>query len=134
LIDTPLVKPEKVQSEMPIDFGPYLAELSRRLKRNWAPPTEDRILPVTVTIVIDHSGRLVSASILKSSGSASADSAVIAASKLSAPYRPLPSGQKYPSITVDCKFDYNSGIQGQTVLRLPASEATNSVPISGFIL
>jgi len=95
-----------IDAEAEPDFGPYIAELQRRIRRNWAPPTEDRNKRVVVIFHISRDGRLLSVSLRGSSGSASADAAAIAAVKLSAPFRALPPSYKGNDIPIEFTFDY----------------------------
>jgi TonB family protein len=95
-----------IDAEAEPDFGPYIAELQRRIKRNWAPPTEDRNKKVVVIFHISRDGRLLSVNLRGSSGSPSADQAAIAAVKLSAPFRALPSNYRGNDIPVEFTFDY----------------------------
>jgi len=89
------------------DFGPYIAELQRRIKRNWNPPAADRSKRVVTLFTVDRQGRLVSVRIQQSSGTEVADSAAIAAVKSSAPFRPLPAEYRGNTIDVQFIFDYD---------------------------
>ena len=95
-----------IDAEAEPDFGPYIAELQRRIRRNWAPPTEDRNKRVVVIFHISRDGRLLSVNLRGSSGSPSADAAAIAAVKLSAPFRALPPNYKGNDIPIEFTFDY----------------------------
>lgn len=92
------------------DFGPYVAELQRRIRRNWSPPVEDRSKRVVVLFHISRDGRLLGLQIMQSSGSPPADQAAIAAVRASAPFRALPPGFRGNDIAVQFIFDYE--IQG----------------------
>jgi TonB family protein len=92
------------------DFGPYVAELQRRIRRNWAPPVEDRSKRVVVLFHISRDGRLLNPQIQQSSGSPTADQAAIAAVRASAPFRTLPPAFRGNDIAVQFIFDYE--IQG----------------------
>lgn len=88
------------------DFGPYIAELQRRIRRNWAPPVEDRSKRVVALFKISRDGRLISLRIQQSSGSPAADQAAMAAVKASAPFRNLPPNYRGNDIDVQFIFDY----------------------------
>lgn len=93
------------------DFGSYIAELQRRIRRNWSPPREVRSKRVVVRFRIGRVGQVLSCSI-KQSGGAVADRAALNAIRASAPFRPLPTGYIGSSIPVDFVFDYHiSGIK-----------------------
>ena len=56
---------------------------------------------------IAKDGRLLNVKVVKSSGTPLADKAALAAVELTAPFRPLPSEFKGPSIDIQFTFDYN---------------------------
>lgn len=88
------------------DFGPYIAELQRRIRRNWAPPVEDRSKRVVALFKVSRDGRLLSLRIQQSSGSPAADQAAIAAVRASAPFKQLPPNYRGNDIDVQFIFDY----------------------------
>jgi TonB family protein len=89
------------------DFGPYLAELQRRIRRNWHPPEDREDKTVVLMFTIMKDGRLGSVTVKRSSGFSTADSAARAAVEQSAPFRPLPQEYRHSSINVEFTFDYN---------------------------
>jgi TonB family protein len=89
------------------DFGPYIAELQRRIKRNWTPPSDNRNKRIVALFTIGRDGNLRKLVIQKSSGVASADDAAIAAVRASSPFRPLPPNYRGNEIDVQFIFDYN---------------------------
>lgn len=89
------------------DFGPYLAELQRRIRRNWAPPEDREDKTVVLLFTISKDGRLLSINTKRSSGYANADAAARAAVERSAPFRALPPEYRNSSINVEFTFDYN---------------------------
>lgn len=89
------------------DWGPYMRELERRIKRNWNPPKGDASKRVVVLFKIGRDGRLLSLRIGKSSGSIPNDDAAKAAIELTAPFKPLPPEFKGSSIDIEFTFDYN---------------------------
>jgi TonB family protein len=99
------------------DFGPYIAELQRRIRRNWAPPTEDRSKRVIAMFKIGRAGNLMSVRIQQSSGSPAADQAAIAAVHASAPFRQLPPNFRGNDIDVQFIFDYEIYGQGGSIRR-----------------
>jgi TonB family protein len=84
-----------------------MAEVERRVKRNWNPPKGEESKRVVVYFKIGRDGRLLSIRIARSSGIPLADQAAKAAIELSAPFRPLPPEYKDNSIDIDFTFDYN---------------------------
>lgn len=88
------------------DFGPYIAELQRRIRKNWAPPVEDRSKRVVALFKVSRDGRLLSLRIQQSSGSPAADQAAMAAVRASAPFKQLPPNYRGSDIDVQFIFDY----------------------------
>ncbi len=91
------------------DFGPYMAELQRRIKRNWTPPKDPMSRQVIVEFTISRSGELGSVRLSKSSGLSLNDQAAISAIRAAAPYPPLP---KYSDESVDIQFTFDYRIFG----------------------
>ncbi len=89
------------------DYGAYMAELQRRIKRNWRPPTAQEDKRVRVLFKIGLDGRLTHLVVEGSSGYPEADQAALAAVKLSAPFRRLPAGHRDSDLAVQFTFDYN---------------------------
>lgn len=89
------------------DYGSYMAELQRRIKRNWRPPRAQEDKRVVVLFRIGRDGRLLSLSIKVSSGYTEADEAAKSAVRLSSPFRPLPPGHREADLPVEFTFDYN---------------------------
>jgi TonB family protein len=89
------------------DFGPYVAELQRRIKRNWIPPSGTENKRIVAKFKIARDGRLVSVILSQPSGNALADAAALAAIRAAAPFRPLPTAFKKNDIEIQFIFDYN---------------------------
>lgn len=89
------------------DWGPYMRELERRIKRNWNPPKDDSSKRVVMLFTIGRDGRLISIKTLKSSGSAENDRAAKSAVELTAPFKSLPVEYKGNSVDIEFTFDYN---------------------------
>ncbi len=89
------------------DFGPYMRELQRRIKRNWEPPRGNRSKRVVLLFRISKDGRLLDVKVHKSSGAQAADRAAIEAVELTAPFRPLPPEYRGKDIDIQFTFDYN---------------------------
>ena len=86
------------------DFGPYMAELQRRIKRNWQPPKDRDSRQVVVEFKIFKSGELGSVRLARSSGLSTNDQAAISAIRAAAPFMPLP---KYSEDSVDIQFTFD---------------------------
>ncbi|MBX9689807.1 MAG: TonB family protein [Candidatus Obscuribacterales bacterium] len=103
--DGPAGKPS-VAAQADVDFGPYMADLQRRIKRAWFPPRGQESKRVVVIFKVHSQGELSDLRIDKSSGFAVADQAALQAVQNAAPFRPLPAGA--PSVVdIQFTFDYN---------------------------
>lgn len=105
-----------------VDFGPYMAEVTRRIKRNWQPLRSERSKKVVVEFYIARDGMLVNdrgepvelsvniadaVKVLRSSGDRNTDMMAIEAIRLSAPFKPLPPQEKADLVPINFTFDYN---------------------------
>ena len=81
-----------------VDFGPYMADLQRRIKRAWFPPKGNESKRVVVQFKVHRGGELSNLRIDHSSGVAVADQAALKAVENAAPFRPLPAGRLTTSI------------------------------------
>ena len=93
-------------AEKDVDYGPYMADLTRRIKRNWYPPSGSESKRVIVIFTVHKNGEVSNIRIEKSSGTKLADQAAIQAVQNSAPFRTLPSGAK-DSVDIQFTFDYH---------------------------
>ncbi|MBS2002056.1 MAG: TonB C-terminal domain-containing protein [Cyanobacteria bacterium SZAS LIN-5] len=115
--------PVKQAPVVDVDFGPYMANLQRNIKRSWFPPQRQESRRVVVRFNIDRGGELSNLKVLKSCGVAVADQAAINAVENAAPnFKPLPAGAP-PEVTIEFTFDYN-------VLYGPNRENTSSTSSS----
>lgn len=89
------------------DFGPYRAELQRRIKRNWYPPRGNESKKVVLLFKVSRDGRLLSLNVQRSSGDPETDNAALQAVKLSSPFRPLPPEYRENAINIEFSFDYS---------------------------
>jgi TonB family protein len=89
-----------------VDFGPYMADLQRRIKRAWFPPKGNESKRVVVVFKVHRGGELSNLRIDHSSGVAVADAAALKAVENAAPFRPLPAGAS-EDVDIQFTFDYN---------------------------
>ena len=95
-----------VAAQADVDFGPYMADLQRRIKRAWFPPRGQESRRVKVIFQVHSQGELSNLRLEKSSQVAIADQAALAAVSNAAPFRPLPAGA--PAVVdIEFTFDYN---------------------------
>jgi TonB family protein len=83
-----------------------MAELQRRIKMNWFPPSGTESKRVVVVFKILHDGSLTHLAIDKSSGSALADQAALKAVERAQPFSRLPEGAE-DDADIQFTFDYN---------------------------
>jgi TonB family protein len=88
------------------DFGPYMADLQRRIKRAWFPPHVGRSKRIKVVFKVASDGRLVHLRMATSSGLEIADQAALKAVENAAPFRPLPPNAP-AEVDIEFTFDYN---------------------------
>lgn len=98
-----------VAADPDVDFGPYMADLQRRIKKAWFPPRGQESRRVVVIFKIHSQGELSDLRIDRSSGVASADQAALQAVQNAAPFRPLPNGA--PAV-VDIQFTFDYNVMG----------------------
>lgn len=98
-------------SEPPgVDYGPYMADLQRRIRSHWTPPRSGETKHATVLFKIQSDGSLLDRSLKidKSSGSKVSDAAALSAVLAAAPFHALPAGSP-PSVDIQFAFQYNVG-------------------------
>jgi TonB family protein len=89
-----------------VDFGPYMAELQRRIKRAWFPPKDARSKRVKVIFKVHRNGEITNLRLANSSGLTAADEAALKAIQTAAPFHPLPAGAPV-DVDIEFTFDYN---------------------------
>lgn len=97
---------DAIKARKDVDFGPYMAELQRRIKRVWFPPKIARSKRVQVIFKVHRNGEMTNLRLANSSGLTAADEAALKAIEAAAPFHPLPAGA--PSdVDIEFTFDYN---------------------------
>jgi len=89
-----------------IDYGPYMKDLDRRIKRHWFPPKGHKGKRVEVQFAIHRDGTVSSVVVSQQSGSISCDEAALTAIHNAAPFKELPVGAP-ATIPIQFKFDHN---------------------------
>lgn len=89
-----------------VDFGSYLAEVQKRIKKNWFPPRGNESKSCTLKFKVNRDGSLGKIRLVASAGIPVVDQAAVTAVKNSAPFPPLPSGSP-EDIDIKFTFDYN---------------------------
>ncbi len=87
------------------DFGNYMSEIQKRIKKNWHPPRGAESQTITVKFQIRKDGSVGFIKMFRSSGVSAADDAAKEAITNAAPFAPLPPGAG-ESIDIKFTFDY----------------------------
>lgn len=95
-----------VSAQADVDFGPYMADLQRRIMRAWFPTKGEESKRVVVVFKIHRGGELSHLRLDRSSGTTIADQAGLKAIVNAAPFRPLPDGAP-EDVDIQFTFDYN---------------------------
>lgn len=108
-----------------VDFGPYMADLSRSIKRSWFPPKCSESKRVQVVFKVHSGGVISDLRLVTSSSVALADQAALRAVENAAPFAALPEGAP-PDVDILFTFDYN--VFGNTA---KLKDASSSVAETG---
>ncbi len=114
------------KQEDDVDFGPYMADLQRRLKKKWFPPKALFSAPsykVVVLFKIHSDGHVSNLSVGTSSGAHVLDRCGVEAVMNAAPLRPLPAGAPE---NVDIAFTFTLTHSGSFDV-LPSSYASRGI-------
>jgi TonB family protein len=83
-----------------------MADLQRRIKRQWFPPKGNESKRVKVVFKVHRDGQMSNLRMLVSSGLTIADQAALKAVENAAPFRNLPDGAP-DDVDIEFTFDYN---------------------------
>ncbi len=98
-----------VAAQADVDFGLYMADVIKRIKKAWFPPKGHEGERVTVIFKVHRGGELSNLRLDHSSGDAIADQAALKAVENAAPFRPLPAGAKE---NVDIRYTFSGDAHG----------------------
>ncbi len=87
------------------DFEEYMQEVKFRLRKNWNPPDFMEIGHIKVLFKISRNGRILSLSVIESSGDNIYDESALEAVRKSAPFEKFPENTTREMITVNYTFD-----------------------------
>lgn len=96
-----------IDAAQDVDFGPYMAELQRRVKRNWIPPEQGNSRRSVLRFSISRNGEISNLKVGKTSGNPDSDAAAMDAVRRAAPFKTLPAGYKGRTIDIQFTFDIN---------------------------
>jgi TonB family protein len=89
-----------------VNWGPYLKDVSRRIRHHWSPSEERQDSGAVVTFTLAKDGTLLSEKLKKSSGSKAQDQAALSAVRYAAPFKPFPTNYPQNDFTLEHSFDY----------------------------
>ena len=89
-----------------VNFAPFMAELQRKIKKQWFPPKGEETKRVGVIFKLSKQGTMSNLLVSTSSGSPTADQAALTAVEKATPYPPLPDGAP-KDVDIQFTFDYN---------------------------
>ncbi|WP_218079822.1 TonB family protein [Anthocerotibacter panamensis] len=96
-----------IDSAQDVDFGPYMNQLQRRVKRAWFAPEQSNSRRTVLRFTIERNGQVSELKVSRSSGNATSDQAAIDAVRRAAPFPPLPSAYRGDEIEITFTFDIN---------------------------
>ncbi len=110
------------ETDNKVDFGPYMADLQRQIKRSWFPPKGIGEKRAVVVFKIHADGSISHLRLDDSSGVASVDKSGVDAVLKASPFRPLPIGAP---ADVDIQFTFDLLPASTTVPILSGSGVAN---------
>jgi TonB family protein len=99
-----------------VEFGPFMADLQRRIKKAWLPPRAPSSANCVIVFNVHLNGEMSGLRVQRSSGIAAYDNAALKAVEDAAPFRHLPEGAT-EAVDVQFTFDYNVFQGGSGALR-----------------
>ena len=102
------IAPTKVDPD--VDFGPYMADLQRRIRKVWYSPGGHETTRVVGLFKVHSDGSVSDIKLDKPSGTVSADKAAIRAVRECSPVHTLPKGSP-PVVDIAFTFSYNVSSQ-----------------------
>lgn len=116
IVGESLLQPQHVEYEPhrasgKVEFGPYMADVQRRIKSVWFPPKGTESKHITVLFKIHRDGMVSNLKLDHPSGIAEEDQAALKAIEDAAPFRSLPMGAP-ESVDMQFTFDYNGFGEG----------------------
>lgn len=101
-----------------VDYGPYMADLQRRVKKHWSAPKEYHPqAKVTVAFRIHRNGAISDLRLERSSGSEITDKAALDAIEKAAPFLPLPAQEPKEYVETTFSFDSNVFTGGRSLAK-----------------
>jgi len=118
-------QPSQATATADIDFGPFMADLQKKIKRNWtAPIVFNRSIRAQATFKVHSDGRMSDLALTKPSGSDDFDATCLRA--IPQKFQALPAGAS-ENVDIQFTFDYNVFDQNQAT----ETSSTETLPSGG---
>lgn len=114
-------------SQAGVDFGPYLADVNRRVRRTWSPPKGKEAAKVVVLFQVGLTGKVSNVRLGHGSGFPDANVAALNAVQVCS-FRPLPEGAHAP-VSFRVTFDRNTASGGRSAELVSPDQAQETVQI-----
>jgi TonB family protein len=121
---------ERIDAAQDTDFGPYMAELKRRVKRNWIPPEQGNSRRSVLRFSISRAGEVSNLRVGKTSGNPDSDAAAMDAVSKTAPFESLPS--EYKGKNIDIQFTFDINVFGGDVVDL-GKDANDQIKVEHYL-
>lgn len=122
-----------VSTSEDVNYGPFMADLQRRIKKQWCPPRGQQSRKVTVTFQVHADGTVTDLVLSKPSWYAQDDQAALAAVKSAGYVRPLPVGAP-EHVDIEFTFDYNvfcsKGSQSESKTSQPDTQDSTNFAVT----
>ena len=99
------LNPSGFNAQQNLNMGPYLAEIRRRVRRNWNPSSPGNNRHTVLVFSIQRNGQITGLRVIQSSGSDQVDRQSLEAVQKSGPFAALP--QNFPHQELNVEFNFN---------------------------
>ena len=99
------LNPSGLDARQDLNLGPYLAEIRRRVKRNWKPSAPNNNRHTVLIFSIQRNGQITGLRVRQSSGSEKVDRESLEAVQKSGPFAALPAN--FPNEQLNVEFNFN---------------------------
>lgn len=124
-VDAPESPKPAVVAQIDVDFGPYMADLQKRIKKAWSPIRGNHSRHSKVSFKVHSDGSSSDLKMVKSTGDTDADMADLQAVSDASPFRPLPSGAP-EVVDIEFTFDYNCNSGADKISKATDNNSTDA--------
>lgn len=90
-----------------VNFGPYMAKLKSRIRRNWIAPVAKNARGTILEFLVFRDGSVSGLRVVRSSGSFALDQSALDTVSQTSPFDPLPDAYQKDFIKINFTFDLN---------------------------